>query len=770
MKLRLITIIAICLCLCACHKSEADNASSNDIDSQAAAVRNIGENTSLDETSDEPAPSPETTKNAEIADAAAKPSHPCDVWFKDALKVLDDAQFAEASQMLQSLESGSCGAFGQFSQKYGAAAFPDSKLPLNGDMRLLCRYFDLRLNHPLPCLNDLGAAQADTIRSHGECAAWCSDQWLLDKALNADINDPQDLCRLAENHRTHSPYIDAIGNVYRVRYQPGFGDRKTFGCSSVLDKSWNRQAAWMLYRRAMQLAPIRTAYLWITRNSPSFDIDETQVRSMIAPLIKLAENSDNGRANLALAGLYAGGFGVVRDAAKSAAYLEKAFKSPEVGVFYTELAAILDGLNRPARDAGYHETDDKSRKQARNEFLLQIKSVLDAQEIDDPLVLCAVGMAMTDASVDVSVHAMMAQAIDHLSADHLCLAEPGTDKPAETCSSAMVNAMRGRAMWKQIEAMLLAKIPTRDKSVSDALAAALGHNPGGYFSAEFVADVLTDSRFDADAQKLAYSVIQRDPTGTAAMTVVKIAWLYPGLIELPKPVDDYFKLAADKSLRAQYGGYALDYGLYLIGMPLPLPIAHQGRIRFALKPALYNSYNGARPLCMGLVDPWCHLYSLNDYRPVRQAGWNRLWTVYRQLGDVDWQFALNCLENAETEFGSDSCDRVDPYVPDVCLHHSVQIETPDVEAGKRYLKKTIELSQSGRLQQFFDMLHQSQPVQSPQTIATAAGWSQTLFTRLAFEMFLSDLGYGLLVGDAEDGEEFMARMKKAADALRSVTK
>ncbi len=774
MKMRLIAIIAICLGLCACHKTPADNESSENTGSQTAAIRNIGENALADGASGEGAPSPETAKNGEIAEAAAKPVHPCDVWFKDAPRSLDEAAIDEADRLLQTLESGSCDDFGLLSQKYGAAAFSDSKLPFNGDMKLLCRYLDLRLNRELVCMNDLGAAQNDIIHSHGECASWCSDQWFVDNAFNVDVDDAEALCRLAGNHLMHSPQTDALGNVYRVRYQPGFGDNKTFGCSQALDKTWDAQAAWMLYRRAMQIAPLRTAYYWITRNLPSFEPDEARMQSMIAPLAKLAEEPENSRANLALAGLYAGGFGVARDAKKSAAYLEKAFKSPNAGLLCTELGAIIESLNRPARDARYLETDDKSRREARNAFLLQIKSVLEAQDKTDVCSL-VLGIAMIDASVDVSVHAGMARMIENLSnerfaAELKCVAEPGTSKPPESCGDAMINALRGRAMWKRIEAMLLDKIPADSKSVLHALAEALKHNPGGYFAAEFAADVLTDPRFDEDAKKLAYGVIQRDPTGTAAMTVVKISWLYPGLLDLPKPADDYFKLAADKSLNAQYGSYALEYGLYLLGMPLHQPIAQKTDLRYALKPALYNSYNGSRPLCVGLVDPWCYLYSMNDYRPVRHAGWNKLWTVYRQLGDIDWQFTLNCLESAEAEFGSDSCDSVEPYVPEVCLQHAVMIETPNIDAGKRYIKKAIDLSQSDKLQQFFDALHLSQPVQSPQTIATAGVWQQTLFTRLAFETFLSELGYGLMMADDEDSAPFMARMQKAAGALRSITK
>ncbi len=109
-------------------------------------------------------------------------------------------------------------------------------------------------------------------------------------------------------------------------------------------------------------------------------------------------------------------------------------------------------------------------------------------------------------------------------------------------------------------------------------------------------------------------------------------------------------------------------------------------------------------------------------------------------------------------------------MPEVCLQHAVMIETPNIDAGKRYIKKAIDLSQSDKLQQFFDALHLSQPVQSPQTIATAGVWQQTLFTRLAFETFLSELGYGLMMADDEDSAPFMARMQKAAGALRSITK
>ena len=770
MKIRLITIIAICLSLCACHKSEADNASSNDFGSQTAAVHDRGENTSLDESADERAPSSEATKNHENADDAAKPSHPCEVWFKDAPKVLDNTQFAEASRMLQSLESGSCEAFGQFSQKYGAAAFPDSKLPLNGDMRLLCRYFDLRLNHNLPCLNDRGTAENNKNQTHGECDAWCSDQWLIDKAFHVDSNDPQALCQLAENHLYHTPYIDNLGNPYRVRYDPGFGSDKDFHCSHALDETWNDHIAMRLYRRSMQIAPLQTAYIWITHNTKSFEFDEAQVLSIIAPLLRLAESPDNGRANLSLAGLYAGGFGVLRDTQKSAEYLEKAFKSSEVHLFYTELAAILEALSRPARDAHFLETDDKSRRQARSQFLAQVHRVIADNKIEDPLILSATAIAILDAALDLQTETLLANALENRSTDLQCLSEPGTAKPAESCNASLIQQIWGRTIWKRLETLLLTDTPIDDKSVQNALAQAFANNPGGYFAAEFVADVLTNSRFGEDAQKLAYSVIQRDPTGTAAMTVVKISWLYPGLINLPKSVDDYFKLAADKSLAGQYGSHALEYGLYLLGMPLHQPIAQKGTLRFALKPAVYNSYNGSKPLCIELLDPWCHLYGLDDFRLVRHAGWNRLWTIYRQIGDIDWQFMLNCLEAAEIEFGSDSCEITEAFVPSVCLQNTIRVEKPDIEKGKRYIKQAIELSHTDRPRQFFEKLHQSMPERLPQTRANAGIWQQTLFTRLAFERFLSELGYNRLIADDEEKPAFELRLQKALEALRNITK
>ena len=770
MKLSPLIIIATCLCLGACHKNAADQDAASDTDSQTAAIQNIGADASSEGATDNRAELPAAPKNGEIADDLQKPAHPCDDWFKNAPRSLDEADIAQADRLLQTLESGACDDFGLLSQKFGAASFPDSKLPFNGDMRLMCRYLDLQLNHNLPCLNDLGAAQHNQIHAHGECAAWCSDQWLVDNAFNVDIDDAEVLCRLAENHRSHSPQIDALGNVYRVRYQPGFGDNKTFGCSRALDKTWEQQAAWMLYHRAMQIAPLQTAYLWITRNTPSFELDETRVLSMIAPLLKLAQNPENGRANLALAGLYAGGFGVARDAKKSAAYLEKAFKSPEVGLLYTELAAILEALNRPARDARYLETDIKSRQNERNDFLVQLHTQIADNKIEDPLILSAAAIAILDSSVDLPVEPMLAKALETLSPDQRCLSAPGISEPQVSCGNARIQQVRGRTMWKRIEALLLAKTPAGDKLVAKALENALTHNPGGFFAAEFVADVLSDPRFDEDAKNLAYRVIQREPTGTAAMTVVKISWIYPGLLNLPKPADDFFKLAADKSLSAQYGSYALEYGLYLLGMPLHQPLAQKTDLRYALKPALYNSYNGTRPLCMGLVDPWCYVYTLNDYRPVRHASWNKLWTVWRQLGDIDWQFTLNCLESAETEFGSDSCDDTEPYLSTVCLQHAILLEKPEVETGKRYIKKTVEMSQTDRPRQFFDVLHQSQPVQSPQTIATAESWQQTLFTRLAFETFLPEIGYSFLIADDEDKDEFTSRMQKAAGALRSITK
>ena len=402
----------------------------------------------------------------------------------------------------------------------------------------------------------------------------------------------------------------------------------------------------------------------------------------------------------------------------------------------------------------------------------QARDLATERNLANPLVLSVLGIALIDSGMADGAHDLLEKAMMHFDDDLQCLLEAGSPVKPTACRPQYIRYMQGRTVWKRIEAMLLNKIPTDDKQYAELLPQAFAHNPGGYLAAEFAIDVIADERFDQTAKTLAFSVVQREPTGTAAMALVRLEQLFPGRLSLPKSIAEYFKLAADKSLSGQYGSYALEYGLYLLGMPLTHPIADKFDLRFAVRPRLYNTYNETRSPCISLADPWCYRYSINDPRPVRAVSWNKLWTVWRQYSDIAWQFYLNCFAESETEYGDNTCDSGQPYTPLGCLQNADFIENPDIASGKRYIQQALKMSQSNKPYTFFAAMHEALPrIPSANATLMAENWSRELDARLAAESFFSDIyGYSRIHPDDEDKPAFDARMKRAHEAIISITK
>jgi hypothetical protein len=266
----------------------------------------------------------------------------------------------------------------------------------------------------------------------------------------------------------------------------------------------------------------------------------------------------------------------------------------------------------------------------------------------------------------------------------------------------------------------------------------MDHDPTGYRASEFVIDLLSNREFlnIPQARKIAMNVVARDTTGTSAWMLVKASWLAPKQVRLSdEERTGYLKLAADRSLINQYGQYAIEYGLMLMGVPRPIPDINV----YAVRPYAYDHYAYDRNelFCNPWIDYTCIYSNYDEPRTQRPFAWNPLWSLYKQMGDFNWMLYMDCIDNASYKTGEDGCSwPTDQNIDDnICHQNMLSLPSIDYQLGMKYLNHAVDLIKRGQTALYFKKIESHLPVQSKKDcFQRAEMWQNEVINHLQYSI------------------------------------